>query len=308
MLRFLARRLVGACLVMLAVSFFTFLLLDLAPGDAADTLIGDVATVEQLEALRHQLGLDVPLPLRYGQFLVGAMQGDLGVSVISGRPVAKLVAERFAYTLWLSLAAMTVAVGLGGLAGVAAAAQPRGFVDLVIMGMITLGQALPTFWLALMLMLVFGLTLGWVPIIGGGTLRHMILPTVALSLPAAAVIARLVRSSLLDVKGADYVRTARAKGLGPVAVWRRHLLPNSLVPVITMMGLYLGQMLGGAFIVETIFGWPGLGRLMVQAIFDRDLPVVLGAVLLIAVIVQLLNIMVDLAHAWLDPRVGAEAV
>jgi ABC-type dipeptide/oligopeptide/nickel transport system permease component len=308
MLRFLARRLVGAALVMLVVSCFTFVLLELAPGDAADTLIGEDATVEQLDELRSRLGLNAPLPVRYGRFLIGAFQGDLGVSVISGRPVARLVAERFAYTLWLALAAMTVAVCLGGLAGAAAAARPRGMLDLITMGLITLGQAVPSFWLALMLILIFGLTLGWVPVIGAGTLRHMILPTIALALPAAAVIARLVRASLLDVKGADFVRTAHAKGLGPLSVWRRHLLPNSLVPVITMVGLYLGQMLGGAFIIETLFGWPGLGRLMVQAIFERDLPVVLGAVLLIAVIVQLLNVAVDVAHAWLDPRVGSEAV
>lgn len=308
MLRFLARRLVGAVLVLLAVSFFTFVLLELAPGDVADTLIGETATSAQLTELRGQLGLDAPLVVRYGRFLAGALQGDLGVSAISGRPVGALVAERFVYTLGLALAAMSLAVGLGGLAGAAAAARPRGLLDLLTMALITLGQALPSFWLALLLILVFGLTLGWVPIIGTGTPRHMILPTIALALPASAVIARLVRASLLDVKSADFVRTAHAKGLGALSVWQRHLLPNSLVPVITMIGLYLGQMLGGAFIVETIFGWPGLGRLMVQAIFDRDLPVVLGAVLLIAVIVQLLNVAVDMAHAWLDPRVGSEAV
>ncbi len=308
MLRFLAHRLLGALMVLLAVSAFTFALLELAPGDAADTLIGETATSEQLDTLRARLGLDAPLPLRYARFLAGALQGDLGVSVISGRPVAGMLVERFSYTLLLAVAAMVLAVGLGGLAGMAAAARPHGFFDLLVMALITLGQAIPTFWLALMLILVFGLTLGWLPIVGAGTPRHLVLPAVALALPVAAVVARLMRSSLLDVKGADYVRTAHAKGLGVARVWQRHLLPNSLVPVLTMIGLSLGHMLGGAFVVETLFGWPGLGRLLVQAIFDRDLPVVLGAVLLIAVIVQLLNLTVDLVHAWLDPRVGYAAV
>ncbi|HMQ30035.1 MAG TPA: ABC transporter permease [Chloroflexaceae bacterium] len=309
MLPLIARRLVGAALVLLVVSFCSFVLLELAPGDAADTRAGDTASAEDVALLRAQMGLDAPLLVRYGRFLAAALlEGDLGRSAISGRPVSGLVAERFGYTLTLALAAISVAVVVGGLAGAAAAARPGGPFDLAVMGLITLGQAVPTFWLALMLMLVFGLTLRWLPIMGAGSPRHLVLPAVAMALPSAAVVARLVRASLLDVRGADYVRTARAKGLGAGAVWGRHLLPNSLVPVITMVGLHLGHMLGGAFIIESMFGWPGLGRLLVQAVFDRDLPVVLGAVLLIAGIVQLLNVAVDLAHALLDPRVGRGAV
>ncbi|MBP1467877.1 ABC transporter permease [Candidatus Chloroploca sp. M-50] len=309
MLRFLVRRLLGAFAVLLAVSFFTFVMLELAPGDAADTLVGETASAEQMAAIRSSMGLDLPLLVRYSNFLTAAVfEGDLGRSVISGRPVGMLVAERFKYTFVLAVTAMSVAVAVGGLAGAVAAARPRGWFDLLVMGFMTLGQALPTFWIALLMILVFGLHLRWLPVLGAGTPQHLILPTVALALPAAAVVARLVRASLLDVKGADYVRTARAKGLGPVTVWGRHLLPNSLMPVITLIGLYLGQMLGGAFVIETIFGWPGLGRLLVQAVFDRDLPVVLGAVLLIAVIVVFLNVLVDVVHALLDPRIGHEAV
>ncbi|PDV98933.1 ABC transporter permease [Candidatus Chloroploca asiatica] len=309
MLRFLVRRLLGALAVLLAVSFFTFVMLELAPGDAADTLVGETASAEQMAAIRSSMGLDLPLLVRYSNFLTAAVfEGDLGRSVISGRSVGTLVAERFKYTFVLAVTAMSVAVAVGGLAGAVAAARPRGWFDLLVMGFMTLGQALPTFWIALLMILVFGLHLRWLPVLGAGTPQHLILPTVALALPAAAVVARLVRASLLDVKGADYVRTARAKGLGPVTVWGRHLLPNSLMPVITLIGLYLGQMLGGAFVIETIFGWPGLGRLLVQAVFDRDLPVVLGAVLLIAVIVVFLNVLVDVVHALLDPRIGHEAV
>jgi ABC-type dipeptide/oligopeptide/nickel transport system permease component len=298
----------GAALVLLAVSFGTFVLLGMAPGDAADTRAGEEATAEERAALRAQMGLDDPLPVRYGRFLAGALHGDLGRSALSGRPVGTLVVERFGYTVVLALTAMALAVGLGGLAGAAAAARPGSRLDLVTMGLVTLGQAIPSFWAALMLMLVFGLTLRWLPIVGAGSPRHMVLPAIALALPTAAVVARLVRSSLLDVRSADYVRTAHAKGLAAAAVWWRHLLPNSLVPVLTMVGLHLGQLLGGAFVIESLFGWPGLGRLLVQAVFDRDLPVVLGAVLLMAVIVQVLNVAVDLAHALLDPRVRATSV
>lgn len=304
MLRFLAQRALGAALVMLAVSFITFVLVDLAPGDAADLLAGEEATVEERAALRAGLGLDDPLPLRYGRYVVGAVtQGDLGRSLISGRPVSLLVADRFGYTLVLALAATTLAVTVGGLAGVAAAARPGGRLDTLVIALITLGQAVPTFWVALLLTLVFGLSLDLLPVVGAGTPAHLVLPAVALALPSAAVVARLVRASLLDVAGADFVRTARAKGLGGAGVWGRHLLPNSLVPVMTMVGLHLAHMLGGAFVVETVFGWPGLGRLLVQAVFDRDLPVVVGAVLLTALIVQLISLLIDLVHGLLDPRI-----
>lgn len=308
MLQLFARRIIGAALVLLGVSFGTFALLELAPGDAADTLVGETGTAAQRDELRARLGLDAPLPARYASFLAGALRGDLGRSAISGRPVGGLLAERFGYTLALALVAMGLALAVGGLAGAAAAARPGSAFDLATMGLITLGQAVPSFWAALLLILVFGLTLRWLPIMGAGSPRHMIMPAVALALPAAAVVARLVRASLLDVRGADYVRTAHAKGLGPAAVWRRHLLPNSLVPVLTMVGLHLGHLLGGAFVIESLFGWPGLGRLLVQAVFDRDLPVVLGAVLLIAAIIQLITVAVDLAQAALDPRVGSGAL
>lgn len=304
MLRFLANRALGAALVMLAVSFITFVLVDLAPGDAADLLAGESATAEERAAVRSDLGLDDPLPARYARYLGAAvLQGDLGRSMISGRPVAQLVADRFVYTLVLALTATALAVAVGGFAGGAAAARPGGAFDSAVMALITLGQAVPTFWVALLLTLVFGLYLDWLPVAGSGTPLHLVLPAVALALPAAAVVARLVRSSLLDVAGADFVRTAHAKGLGPAGVWGRHLLPNSLVPVMTMVGLHLAQMLGGAFIVESMFGWPGLGRLLVQAVFDRDLPVVMGAVLLFALIVQTISLLIDLAHGVLDPRI-----
>jgi len=192
------------------------------------------------------------------------------------------------------------------LIGIVAVARPGGHLDLMIMAATTLGLSLPTFWVALLLIMLFSLRLGWLPVVGAGSPAHLILPATCLALPTTAVVARLMRASLLDVKGADYVRTAYAKGLPSHQVWRDHILRTGLIPVITLLGLYLGHLLGGTFIIETIFGWPGLGRLVVQAILDRDFPVVVGAVLLIAVIYQVLNFLVDVAYVVLDPRISRE--
>lgn len=306
---YVLRRLAGAALMLLAVSLIVFVLLDVVPGDVAQTLAGDLASEEQLAAVRRELGLDQPLLMRYARFVEGiAFRGDLGASAVSGRPVAVLLAERFGATLKLALAALGLALAAGLLLGTLAAVRAGGYLDLGVMTGATLGESLPSFWVALLLIQVFALKLGWLPVVGAGSPKHLVLPAVTLALPAIALLARLVRSCLLDVRGADFVRTARAKGLGPLLVWRDHIFRNAVLPVITILGLYLGHILSGAFIVETIFAWPGLGRLVVQAIFDRDVPVVVGAVLLIAVIYQALNLAVDLLHAWLDPRVGREAL
>lgn len=308
MLGYIIKRIGGAALVLIAVSALVFVLLDTVPGDAADTLAGDTASAERVAELRHELGLDQPLATRYLRFAAGALRGDLGHSVISGRPVSTLLAERFGATLKLALAALALAVALGVTFGLVAAARAGGYVDLAVMAFTTLGESLPSFWVALLLIQLFALRLHWLPVLGGGGLRHLVMPAIALALPAIALVARLVRSCVLDVRSADYVRTAHAKGLSYLIVWRDHIVRNALLPVITMLGLYLGHLLGGAFIIETIYAWPGLGRLVVQAIFDRDFPVVIGAVLLIALIYQILNMLVDLAHAWLDPRIGHAAM
>lgn len=309
MLGYLIKRLVSAALLLVAVSFLVFALLDIVPGDVAHTLVGDLASAEQLAAVRQELGLDQPLLVRYLRFAEGAvLRGDLGASVVSGRPVVELLRDRFGATLQLALVSLALALVVGLLAGLTAATRAGGYVDLAVMAGTTLGESLPSFWVALLLIQLFALRLGWLPVFGAGSPRHLVLPALALALPAIALIARLVRSCLLDVKTADFVRTAHAKGLRRLLVWRDHIFRNAILPVMTLLGLYLGHLLGGAFIIETVFAWPGLGRLVVQAIFDRDFPVVVGAVLLIALIYQVLNIIVDLAHAWLDPRVGHEAI
>jgi ABC-type dipeptide/oligopeptide/nickel transport system permease component len=308
-LTYIARRAAGSLLVLLAVSLIAFLALGATPGDAATALAGDSASAAQLAALRADLGLDRSPLARYGAFLQGLVaRGDLGRSLVGGRPVTELVLQRLPHTVALALAAVTLAAVLGGVGGTLAALRAGTLLDTTVMAGAALGVAIPTFWSGLLLILFFSLHLRWLPVTGAQSPAHLILPAVTLALPTAAAVARLVRSGLLDVMGADYIRTARAKGLTSQRVVARHVLRNGLLPVTAVLGLQLGHLLGGAFIVETIFGWPGLGRLTVQAIFDRDEPVVLGAVLVAATMYLLVNLLVDLAHGWLDPRVGRESV
>ncbi|MCL4487271.1 MAG: ABC transporter permease [Chloroflexi bacterium] len=309
MARHLARRVAGTILSLLVVSLITYIALMAVPGDAASAMAGESASTEQLQTLRTELGLDQPLPVRYGTFLANLLlRGDLGRSFVSNKPVSDLLLERLPYTFILALAAITLATALGILVGVGAALRAGTLSDTLLMGSAALGLAVPTFWSALVFMMLFSLQLHWLPVVGADSWRHLILPALTLALPTAAVIARLVRSSLLDTFGADYVRTAYAKGLSARRVLTRHVLRNSLIPVVTVLGLHLGYLLGGAFVVETIFGWPGLGRLAVQAIFDRDYPVILGATLTVALIYLTINLVVDVAQGWLDPQVAHEAV
>jgi len=309
MTKHLLRRLGGTLLALLAVSFVVFAALDVTPGDAAEGIVSDSASQEQLDAVRHEMGLDLPLLSRYRSFLSGLMsQGSLGRSFMSGREVTDLLVERLPYTLLLALTATGLATVLGLFIGTWAAARAGSYLDTTIMGITALGLAVPSFWSALLLMLLFSLHLGWLPTVGAGSPKHLVLPVVTLALPATAVVARMIRASILEEMGALYVRTARAKGATQRRVLTRHVLRNSLIPLITLLGLHLGHLLGGAFIVETVFAWPGLGRLAVQAIFDRDQPVVLGVALTVATMYLLINLLVDLLHAWLDPRVAYESI
>jgi ABC-type dipeptide/oligopeptide/nickel transport system permease component len=309
MTRHLLRRIGSTILVLLAVSFSIFAALDVTPGNAAEALVGDSASQEQLDALRHEMGLDLPLTQRYLGFLSDLFsQGDLGQSLVSGRKVSDLLSQRLPPTLLLALTATALATIVGVTIGTLAAVRAGSFLDTAIMGGAALGLAVPTFWSSLLLVMLFSLRLGWLPVVGAGSLKHLLLPALTLALPTTAVVARMMRSSVLEQLRADYVRTAHAKGATPGRVLTYHVLRNSLIPLVTLLGLYLGRLLGGAFIVETIFGWPGLGRLTVQAIFDRDQPVVLGAALTVATIYLMINFLVDLTHAWLDPRVAHETL
>ena len=306
---YLLRRIAAAGVTALVVSFVAYVALTFAPGDAAEALIGESASAEQVAALRSQMRLDAPLLERYGDYMAAALtRADLGRSLVSNRRVSELLLERLAPTLCLALVAMALATLVGFAVGLLASARPGSRLDLLAVSGTVLGLAIPPYWLALLLVMLFSLRLNWLPVFGSGTPAHLVMPAITLALPGAAVIARLVRASVLEVKSADFVRTAASKGLAPHQVLLRHVLPNSLIPALTLLGLNLSHLVGGAFVIETIFAWPGLGRLTVQAIFDRDVPVVMGTVLIVAPLCLSINLLVDLLHAALDPRVRHEAL
>jgi ABC-type dipeptide/oligopeptide/nickel transport system permease component len=299
----LFRRAAGSLAALLVASFLAFMILEASPGDVSDILVGDSATQTEKDMVRSELGLDRPVLTRYFEFLENLLlHGDLGKSAINHRPVTELIAQRFANTFLLAISATLLALVFGVQLGLLAALHSRTWLDTLLSVGMAAGLSTPVFGLAILLTQVFSVHLGWLPAIGAGSLRHFILPVLSLAIPTAAVIARLTRSSLLETLQMQYVTTAHGKGVPRKLVWRRHILRNSLVPVISLVGVQFGHLLAGAFIVETIFAWPGLGRLTVQAIFDQDYPVVLGSVILAVVIFQALNLIVDVIHTQLDPR------
>jgi peptide/nickel transport system permease protein len=300
--RFILRRLIQGVAIIFGVSLVTFGLLYVT-GDPAALLLPVDATPEDLARLRTKFGLDDPLPVQYGRFLAGAVHGDFGMSVRQSEPALDLVLERLPATLELSAAAMLLAVVVAVPAGLIAAGWRGTLIDQGAMLVALVGQSIPSFWLGIMLLLFFSVQLGWLPPFGRGGLDHLILPAVTLSMYSMARTARLVRSGLVDVLGQDYIRTARAKGLTEALVLRRHALRNALLPVVTVLGLDLAHLLGGAIIVEFIFAWPGVGRLAVQSIGARDYPVVQAVVFLVAVGYTLTNFLVDVLYVYLNPRV-----
>ncbi len=298
----LARRLVQLVPTLLVVVTLVFVVFRIVPGDPATLMAGPEATAADRALIRHQLGLDQPLYVQYVTFVRQAVQGDLGKSQYSGRPVIQEVAERYPATLLLALSSLLVSVPLGLLLGAVAAVRQRSPLDYGSMALAVAGVSLPNFWLGLMLVVVFAVGLGWLPSSGMGELRHLVLPAVTLGLPSLAVVARLTRSSMLDTLHRDYIRTARAKGLPEQAVILRHALRNSLIPTVTAIGLQFGHLLGGSVVVETLFSWPGLGYLLITAVRGRDYPVVQGTVLVFAVSFILINALVEALYAYLDPR------
>ena len=304
MLTWIARRILAVVPVLFGVTLAVFGMLFLVPGDPVKIMLAEfVTTPEQIARMRSQLHLDEPILVQYGRFVGNALRGDLGTSIRSRRPVATEIAENIGSTAQLALASMAVAVALGIPLGLAAALARNSWLDVASMGAALLGVSMPSFWLGLLLIFAFSLVLGWFPATGGGGLGHLVLPSVTLGAVASAIIARLTRSSLLEVLGQDYVRTARAKGLGWWSVVVRHALKNALIPVITIFGLQFGNLLAGAVVVETVFSRPGLGRLIVGAILAKDFPLVQGAVLFVATAYVLVNVAVDLAYAFADPRI-----
>ena len=304
MLTYVGRRILAVVPVLFGVTLAVFSMLFLVPGDPVKIMLAEfVTTPEQIARMRAQLHLDEPVLAQYGRFVGNALRGDLGVSIRSRRPVAAEIGENIGSTGQLALASMVVAIGLGVPLGLLAALGRNSWLDVAAMVVALLGVAMPSFWLGFLLIFVFSLHLGWLPATGGGDLLHLVMPAVALGMIAAAIIARLTRSSMLEVLGQDFVRTARAKGLGGWSVIVRHALRNALIPVVTVFGLQFGNLLAGAVIVETVFSRPGLGRLIVGGILAKDFPLVQGTVLFVAAAYVLINVMVDVAYAYVDPRI-----
>jgi peptide/nickel transport system permease protein len=304
---------VSAVPVLFGVSVVIFLLMKLIPGDAAQVLAGPSATREEVELIREDLGLNEPLPVQYGSWLARAVRGDLGRSIELKAPVTTMVLERFKNTAILAAASMLLAVTIGVSAGVISATRPLSAFDRLAMVGALFGNSMPTFWLGLVLILVGSLGLGLFPSNGmydvrapGGLpdlLHHLILPSITLAGVSAAILARVTRSSMLEVINREYVTTARAKGLGDRRVVWGHALKNAMLPVVTVMGVQMGYLLGGSILVETVFSWPGLGLQLFRAISSRDLPLVQGGVMLVSAIFVFLNLAIDVLYAFLDPRV-----
>ena len=299
---YLLRRLWQSLLVIFGVSVVVFLILHLT-GDPAALMLPPDATAEDIAKFRHDMGFDDPVAVQYVRFLKGAVRGDFGQSIRHGEPAMGLVVERLPATFELAGAGLVIALALAIPAGIVSAVRRNTSIDYISTVVALLGQAMPTFWLGIMLILVFSVRLNWLPSSGRGDVEHLILPAITLGLFTPARITRLTRSGMLEVLGQDYIRTARAKGMGePPVVWK-HALKNAAIPIVTIVGIELGTLLGGSVITETIFAWPGVGRLSVQAIFNRDYPVVQSAVFLLASTFVIVNLLVDVVYTYLDPRI-----
>ena len=316
MTAFFARRLLGLLLTLLAASLVVFLVLQILPGDPAMLMLDTSARPDTLAALRHQMGLDRPATVRYVTWILGMLRGDFGVSYTYNVPVAELISQRVLVTLPLAVMTIFLSTSIAIPVGVAAAARRGKSTDAALMGIAQVGVALPNFWLGLLLILLFAVTLPWFPANGfpgwdagaWPAIHALLLPALALALPQAAILSRVTRSAVLETLGQDYVRTALAKGLtGAVALWR-HAVPNALIPVVTIIGLQFSFLLAGTVIIENVFTLPGLGRLVFQAIAQRDLIVVQDLVVLLAGSVIVVNFLVDLTYMFLDPRITRESM
>lgn len=303
MWQYLVRRLLMIVPVMFGVTLLVFLMMHITPADPALLMLGERATQAELDSLRKQMGLDKPLMVQYGTFVGKALQGDLGRSIRSNRPVSAELLDRLPHTIRLAMAAMVLASLVGVVVGVLSATRPHSAVDNLSTSTALLGVAMPNFWMGLMLQIIFAVMLGWLPVTGNEGWKAMILPAVTLGTGSTAIILRMTRSAMLEVVGMDYIRTARSKGLAERIVIYRHALRNALVPVVTVIGIVFGGLLGGAVITESVFSWPGIGGFMIASIRAKDFPVVQGAVLMLAVMAAMVNLIVDLVYALIDPRI-----
>lgn len=297
--------------ILLCVSIITFSLMYIVPGDPAQIIAekryGEEITEQIVERVRVETGLNQPLMLRYLCWLAGILQGDFGYSSNSGRPVLQEIIGKLPATVELALMAMLVSLLIAIPIGIVSAVKQYSFLDNIGMVGAMLGVSMPNFWLGPLLILIFAVHLGWFPVFGSGGLNNLILPSITLGTGLAAITVRLTRSSLLEVLKQDYIRTARSKGLSERVVVNKHALKNALIPIVTVVGLQFGSLLEGAVVVEVVFAWPGLGSLLVDSIFARDFPMIQGCVFFIAIMYVIVNLLVDLSYAWLDPRIRYEA-
>jgi len=302
---YIARRLILLVPIWFGVLTLTFLMRVLVPGDPVDIMFfGQQSDPVVKQAVRHQLGLDRPLYVQYGKYVWSAAHGNLGTAITTQRPVVAEIRSRYPNTLMLTLASLTVAVVVGFTAGVLAAVYKDSLIDTVSTVLSLVGLSMPGFWLGLLLIYIFAVNLHWFPVLGSMSLKGMVLPSVTLGFIASAVLARIVRSSMLEVLNEDYIRTARAKGIRESAVIAQHAWKNALIPVVTIVGLQFGGLLSGAFVIEYVFAWHGVGELAVQALQKRDFPLIQGIILVVSTTYVLVNLLVDVLYARIDPRIA----
>ena len=306
MIRYISIRLLFALPALWLILTMVFLLAHIVPGDPVAQMLGEGARAEDLTQLRHTLGLDLPLPVQYGRYLSGVFHGNLGESFRFQQPVLKVVAEHYPATLELAIVALLICALIGIPAGVLAAHKRGERTDHTVAVLTLFGLSVPNFALGPVLILLFSVVLGWLPVSGRGGISHLVLPAFTLGAALAAILTRMVRTSVIEELSADYVRTARAKGVSESGVLFRHALRNALIPILTILGLQFGTLLAGTIVTESIFSWPGIGRLAVQAIGARDYPLLQGCILLIAVSYVFVNLFTDLVYALVDPRVRFE--
>jgi peptide/nickel transport system permease protein/oligopeptide transport system permease protein len=303
MIKYIIKRLISIIPVLIGISLLLFFMLRMLPGDPAQVLAGQMATPEEVENIRHQLGLDKPIHLQYAVFFGRLMHFDLGRSARTQSPVSKEIWARLPNTLLLAVTAISLAILFGIPAGIISAVRQYTWIDYLITSGALFGISMPVFWLGLMLVVIFSILLQWLPAGGTGSWKHVILPSVTLASFVVAFIARMTRSTMMEVLSQDYIITARSKGLKEELVIIKHALKNALIPIITVVGLQFGLLLGGAVLTETVFAWPGLGRLIVDSILARDYPMIQGAILIFGLLYILVNLAVDLLYAWIDPRI-----
>lgn len=300
---YLLRRLLDLALALLGVSLVVFLIVRMVPGDPARLIAGTEASEEDVAGIRVQLGLNDSVVVQYGRYMRGLVTGDMGHSLRNHQPVTTLLTSRLRATLKLAVASLVIALVIGLVLGIIAALRRGTVIDVSSMLFALLGTSMPSFWLGLLLILVFSVNLRWLPTGNDGGIEHLVLPAITLGTANAAIVARLVRANLLEVFQQDYVRTANAKGLSPRAVLVRHAFRNAMIPTITILGLQWGTLLAGSVVTETVFAWPGMGRMLIEAVSVRDYPVIQACIMTFALVFMLTNLLVDISYAVLDPRI-----